>query len=89
MHNYLGQRSTNSFALLKSEEIKAEKGGKKGKVTKNRSVPRRTPREQISSLDDEDRNPPINNSLREDRNASINTNQGAIYTATQSVDTIA
>ena len=43
----------------------------------------------ISSMNDEDRNPPINNSLREDRNAPINANQGAIYTVTQSVDTIA
>ena len=43
----------------------------------------------ISSLNDEDRNPPINNSLREHRNAPINTNQGATYTVTQSVDTIA
>ena len=45
----------------------------------SRSVPRRTPEGTISSLNDEDRNPPINNSLREDRNAPINTNQGAIY----------
>ena len=42
-----------------------------------------------SSLNDKDRNPPINNSLREDRNAPINTNRGATYTVTQSVDTIA
>ena len=35
------------------------------------------PREQFSRLNDKDRNPPINNSLREDRNAPINTNQGA------------
>ena len=55
----------------------------------NRSVPRRTAEGTISTLNDEDRNPPINNSLREDRNAPINTNQGATYTVTQSVDTIA
>ena len=55
----------------------------------SRSVPRRTAEGTISSLNDEDRNPPINNSLREDRNAPINTNQGATYTVTQSVDTIA
>ena len=34
------------------------------------------------------RNPRINNSVREDRNAPINTNQDAIYTVMQSVDTI-
>ena len=55
----------------------------------SRSVPRRTAEGTISSLNDEDRNPPTNNSLREDRNAPINTNQGATYTVTQSVDTIA
>ena len=55
----------------------------------SRSVPRRTAEGTISSLNDEDRNPPINNSLREDRNAPINTNQGATYTVTQPVDTIA
>ena len=55
----------------------------------SRSVPRRTTEGTISSLNDKDRNPPINNSLREDRNAPINTNQGATYTVTQSVDTIA
>ena len=55
----------------------------------SRSVPRRTAEGTISSLNDEGRNPPISNSLREDRNAPINTNQGATYTVTQSVDTIA
>ena len=55
----------------------------------SRSVPRKTAEGTISSLNDEDRNPPINNSLREDRNLPINTNQGATYTVTQSVDTIA
>ena len=59
----------------------------------SRSVPRRTAEGTISSLndndDDKDWNPPINNSLREDRNAPINANQGATYTVTQSVDTIA
>ena len=59
------------------------------KLHSNRSVPRRTAEGTISTLNDEDRNPPINNSLREDRNAPINTNQGATYTVTQSVDTIA
>ena len=54
-----------------------------------RLVPRRTAEGTISSLNDKDRNPPINNSLREDRNAPINTNQGATYTVTHSVDTIA
>ena len=52
----------------------------------SRSVPRRTTKETIiSRLNDEDRNPPINNNLREDRNAPINTKQGAIYTVMQSV----
>ena len=55
----------------------------------SRSVPRWTAKGTISSLNDDNRNPPINNSLREDRNAPINTNQGATYTVTQSVDTIA
>ena len=55
----------------------------------SRSVPRRTAEGTISRLNDKDRNPPINNSLREDRNAPINTNQGATYTVTHSVDTIA
>ena len=55
----------------------------------SRSVPRRTTEGTISRLNDKDRNPPINNSLREDRNAPINTNQGATYTVTHSVDTIA
>ena len=55
----------------------------------SRSVPRRTAEGTISSLNDENRNPPINNSQREDRNAPININQGATYTVTQSVDTIA
>ena len=55
----------------------------------SRSVPSRTAEGTISSLNDEDRDPPINNSLREDRNAPINTNQGATYTVTQSLDTIA
>ena len=59
------------------------------KLHSNRSVPRRTAEGTISTLNDEDRNPPINNSLREDRNTPINTNQGATYTVTQSVDTIA
>ena len=45
----------------------------------SRSVPRRTAEGTISSLDDKDQSPPINNSLREDRNAPINTNQGATY----------
>ena len=54
----------------------------------SRSVPRRTPKGTISSLNDKDRNPPISNSLREDRNSPNNTNQGAIYTVMQSVDTI-
>ena len=39
----------------------------------------------MSSLSDKDWNPPINNSLREVWNAPTNTNQGAIYTITQSV----
>ena len=55
----------------------------------SRSVPRRTAEGTISSLNDEDRNPPINNSLKVDRNAPINTNQGATYTVTHTVDTIA
>ena len=41
------------------------------------------------SLNDKDWNPPINSSLREDRNTPIYTNQGATCTVTQSVDTIA
>ena len=53
------------------------------------SVPRRIAEGTISSLNDKDWKPPINNSLREDQNAPINTNQGATYTVTQSVDTIA
>ena len=54
-------------------------------------VPRQTAKETIkfSSPNNEDRNPPINNSLREDLNTPINTKQGAIYTVMQSVDTIA
>ena len=55
----------------------------------SQSVPRQTAEGTIYSLKDKDRNPPINNSLREDRNAPINTNQGAIYTVMESVDTIA
>ena len=42
------------------------------------SVPRRTAKGTISSMNDKDWNSPIKNSLREDRNALINTNQGAI-----------
>ena len=51
--------------------------------------PDNTTEGKICSLNDKDRNPPINNSIREDQNTPINTNQGATYTVTQPVDTIA
>ena len=55
----------------------------------SRSVPRGTAEGTISSVNDKDWNSPINNSLKDDRNAPINTNQGATYAVMQSVDTIA
>ena len=51
----------------------------------SRSVPRQTAEGTISSLNDKDENPPISNSLREDQNASIKTNQAATYPVMQSV----
>ena len=53
------------------------------------SVPMRTTEGTISSLDDKDRNPPINNSPSEDWNATIIANYSATYADTQPDDTIA
>ena len=55
----------------------------------SQSVPWRTAKGTISSLNNKDGNSPINNSLRGYRNAPINTNQGAIYTDKTSVNAIA
>ena len=46
------------------------------------SVPMRTTEGTISSLDDKDKNPPINNSPSEDRNATIIANHSATYADT-------
>ena len=74
---------TEDFTRITSTGIMELKFQKHGCPRSNNTAADRyqggPPREQFSRLNDKDRNPPINNSLREDRNAPINTNQGAIY----------
>ena len=48
----------------------------------NKVIPKRCQCRTISSLNDKDRNPPINNSFSEEQNAPIIANHGAIYTDT-------
>ena len=63
------------------------------KQQNSRLVPRWTAEGTISSLNDEDRNPAINNSLQEDRNAPIKPTKVLFILlhnqSTPSVDTIA